>query len=255
MSEFFLFCFSHGKSSRTDNTPSDFEVEFPRRFDLFGDWRIALLEIAYPVTFFNLTKDNVVIFRKVDLGEGRTDQTNAELHRGVVKAGRYGSAKAIVERINEIMTVYRKEKSQPVIRDSNGIFFEEFTNKINISFEKDLVVEFDKELDDLLGNPNSAEPKFIDISNSEPGLFLYCDLVAPSIVGGTYANILRVIEPPSSETKFGDQIFIPYDSRYYLPLSSKEFHKARFLIKDDHDRIMDMKSGETFLLLHLKKFN
>ena len=54
-------------NTSTDNTLNKFTVHLPRRIELTGEWEVALVELQYPFSWYNVTErniDNIIEYRK-----------------------------------------------------------------------------------------------------------------------------------------------------------------------------------------------
>ena len=83
-------------------------------------------------------------------------------------------------------------------------------------------------------------------------LSLYTDVVKPSLVGNTYAQILRTITVPN-EAKFGDQCVISYPNPIYFPVHVKNFQNILLERRDDSGLLIPFQFGRTIVTLHFKK--
>jgi len=93
----------------------------------------------------------------------------------------------------------------------------------------------------------------IEISGGYRSLFMYSNIVHPSYIGNTCAQILRVIEIPL-KSKFGAQCVIKYENPQYSPLFLDEFDAIDISIKDDDSgELIPFKFGRIIITLHCKK--
>ena len=89
-----------------------------------------------------------------------------------------------------------------------------------------------------------------DMNAGMYGLMVHCDLVAPQLVGNTYANLLRIV-PVSG--RFNQNINKIYNDEQYVPLLKKTFESIQININDDSGKIVNFQFGRTFLTLHFRK--
>jgi len=176
-----------------------------------------------------------------------------------------------------IVVTHPKIESQPqIFFDSNSHRFElkfgrdENDNPIFVTFSSDLrsMLGFDKsEFDSIIsacrervikGNP--IEDSLLRVQAKYPAemrggyhtLFLYTDIVKPSLVGDRYAQILRTITVPN-EAKFGDQCVISYPNPIYFPLHVRNFQNIQLELRDDSGLLIPFQFGRTIVTLHFKK--
>ena len=83
-------------------------------------------------------------------------------------------------------------------------------------------------------------------------LFLYSDLVKPSLVGDKYAQILGTISVPN-DAKFGDQCVISYTNPIHFPLHVKSFQNISLELRDDAGVLIPFQFGRTIVTLHFKR--
>ena len=83
-------------------------------------------------------------------------------------------------------------------------------------------------------------------------LYIYCDIIKPTIIGNTEARIIRRVEVPSDK-HFGDTVEIGYISPQYYSLVSEEISHIEIDIKDDTNETIQFNSGRTALTLHFRK--
>ena len=83
-------------------------------------------------------------------------------------------------------------------------------------------------------------------------LYIYCDIIKPTIIGNTEARIIRRVEVPSDK-RFGDTVEIGYISPQYYSLVSEEISHIEIDIKDDTNETIKFTSGRTALTLHFRK--
>jgi hypothetical protein len=87
-----------------------------------------------------------------------------------------------------------------------------------------------------------------DLNAGVHSLMVYCNLVEPVLVGNTYSQLLRSVSIPHS-VPFGNQVVIPFQKLYYLPLSSTEFQTIEIEIRDDSNQLIDFQWGRTTITL------
>ena len=90
-------------------------------------------------------------------------------------------------------------------------------------------------------------------------LFIYCDLVKPTLVGNTFVPLLRAVpieEQPDrvyDTKKYHRYLSKLFDRIRYRPLSSKFFQEISFQICDDVGELVDFQWGKVVCTLHFKK--
>ncbi|RWR98440.1 hypothetical protein B4U79_14489, partial [Dinothrombium tinctorium] len=70
-----------------------------------------------------------------------------------------------------------------------------------------------------------------DLKAGIHSLFVYTDIVEPTFVGDTYAQLLRTVKIPSAS--FGEQCVITYENPQYVPILQDEIETIKINIKDE----------------------
>ncbi len=81
-------------------------------------------------------------------------------------------------------------------------------------------------------------------------LFIYCNLVKYSQVGGTKAPILRII--PTDPT-YEDQITLVFTNIYYYPLVANFFSEILVSICSSSGEVVNFDFGKTHMKLHFRR--
>ena len=69
----------------------------------------------------------------------------------------------------------------------------------------------------------------VEITSGYDALFIYSDIVYPSLIGDTCAPIMRVVNIPR-KYKFGENIHINYDNVHYRPIMINNFETIEISI-------------------------
>jgi len=92
----------------------------------------------------------------------------------------------------------------------------------------------------------------VEITGGYHSLFVYSDVIYPTLIGDTCAPLLRVVEIPQN-SKFGDQIVCTYPDTHYLPLLTNEFESIEIAIRNDTGQYMPFEYGRSIATLHFRK--
>jgi hypothetical protein len=92
----------------------------------------------------------------------------------------------------------------------------------------------------------------VDYQKGFNALFVYCDIIAHSIVGSKLTQLLRVI-PVVGER--GQIISVHLDSPDYIALKVTHFESIAIEIKDDTGRSIKFQSGKVLAKLHFRRKN
>ena len=102
----------------------------------------------------------------------------------------------------------------------------------------------------LDGSQYSVVPYLPDMNAGMYALMVHCDLVAPQLVGNTYANLLRMVPVVGI---FNETITNIYNDEQYVPVLKKTFDSIEININDDTGKIVNFLYGRTFVTLHFRK--
>ena len=269
---FYLILPSNVQSSPS-NSLSNFLTILAKQITLQGSWRVALTEISYTNSIYNVAEDEPIYLYDCDmrnyLGKDGKDS--------FLKKGYYKTEGDLLKSINKIL------KDFPV-KQPPRVKYNSKTHKIVIKdgLKKDacsLFVHFSSEMRNMLGLAKTASlvsdinynwdsktevslllPTMfeeaespIDMKAGRRAMLVYTDIVEPVFIGDTQAQILRTVEVPESAT-FGEQVVFKYSKPYYIPLITNDFSTIRVNIKSDDGIDIPFEFGRVVLTLHFQKW-
>ena len=88
--------------------------------------------------------------------------------------------------------------------------------------------------------------------NDYKNIYVYTNIVKPTIMGDYFANILRIVAIPD-DVPTGAQIAQQYDKVHYYPLDSNEFETVEIAIKDSQGLPVAFNSGSVIVTLHFRR--
>ena len=83
-------------------------------------------------------------------------------------------------------------------------------------------------------------------------LYVYCNIIKPTLVGNVEAPLIRRVEIPSDK-HFGDTVHIIYTSPQYYSFVSDEVSYIEIDVKDDSNQTIKFNSGRTGFTFHVRK--
>ena len=92
----------------------------------------------------------------------------------------------------------------------------------------------------------------VEITAGYQSLYLYSDIVYPSLIGDTCAPILRIIEVPK-KYKFGDTVHLKYDKPHYRQILCNKFETIELALYDDSGKLVPIMFGKIAANLHYEK--
>ena len=136
-----------------------------------------------------------------------------------------------------------------VFKNDQHMFYLVTSDKIGymLGFENGKINYMSEYLD---GSQYSVAPYPPDMNAGMYALMVHCDLVAPQLVGNTYANLLRMVPVVGV---FNETITNIYNDEQYVPVLKKTFDSIEININDDTGKIVNFLYGRTFVTLHFRK--
>lgn len=266
MEEFYIILPSNVKDFSGKNTIGNFKTNIPQRISLKGDWGVALTEISYPKTHYNVETPQKIYISGA--------KTAIYWFTSPLPAGFYEIAD-IVTKINEkIDKELSPKKDQDNISDIPK--FELNGGKVSLKTgiftsgnkKERLVVTLSRNIAEILGyrskdNANNIEiidkndtekekieaREFPDVTAGIRTFFVYCDLIKDKIVGNVEAQLLRTVKIDN----ISDPIVISYNNPQYCPLITNEFDEIEICIKNDLGNNIKFGNGKAIVTLHFKK--
>jgi hypothetical protein len=244
---------------------------------LSKNYEVALAEISYTNSWYNINTDQEMYV--VDDSEQPISDTIVYL-----RAGRYESQKAILDLLNRLLLNF---ESHNAILSVPFIEINPNSRRVSIISGKkrdgaQIYLKFGRELSALLGfdseyfdkqmkydteNTNSTEAIEIhnqvvqgrqnanfnyELSGGIHSLYVYSNIVEPSLVGDSYSQLLRIVSVPR-KSEFGDQIVLTYESPQYFKLLTREFQTIEMSIKDDTGSDIKFRFGRSVCTLHFRE--
>jgi hypothetical protein len=260
-----------------NNSIANYITKIATCLSLNSEYEVGLAEISYTKSWFNVQENQKLCV--VD-GMGSIHCSGITL-----KAGRYDNQRLLVEMINRDLNTYRSEH----IVVPPQIEVNENTRRVSMVAGKDVhqgncYALLDPELRNMLGfgdeyfdqqyaythiTTHGEEHVQVlekdikgsfdafnayDMNAGIHSLYVYCDIIEPSFVGDTYAQLLRVVEIPNS-VPFGEQCVITYEKPHYFPLNTRLFDLIEIDIKDGAGERIRFKFGRCIVTLHFRNKN
>jgi hypothetical protein len=248
-----------------NNTIANYATVLSQRINFEGTWTVGVSEISYTKSWYN-----VINSHKIMLFDENSSEIIGDIY---VSSGYYESEEKLINEIN-----YELQKIKNIVPPK--IKYNKLNNKIYINaglHEKSIKVYpyFGEEIENILGlkninnihNSDVASYIFkkkmyknmnfeafypVEISAGYHTLYVYSNIVYPSYIGDTCAQLLRVVEVPK-DASFGEQCVIRYENPQYRPLLLNEINNIEISIKDDNGELIPFKFGRAIVTLHFKK--
>jgi len=238
-------------SGRNKNA-SNYIVNLPQNIRLDGEWEVALVELIYPYSFYNVQELAHISLVMADKGiypKGK----RITLLMSKVKEGHYGKVEDLLEALQQSLP---SEYSDKLIFDYNRI-----TNRVTLKISPPIIglnmpdfllymLGYDASTFDYHLHNGGIAPYPPDMRAGVSIIYIYCDLVEYTTVGDTMAPLLRAV--PAQGT-FGDIISNVFNFPHYLPVLKKEFQQIEIAIKNDQNKSLALQYGKTLVKLHFRR--
>lgn len=255
-------------NTKTGNSTNNFTVDLPETIQLTGDWEVALEEILYPYSWFNLTGENRNnTFRLVTMEPDDKGVLSTRYTTCTIPIRHYAHIEELLSIMNDALQAKAKEANW----------------QSNVEIRYDIVygrVVFEHGLhDNLLLNDRLAymlgykgrnvrlngytirvpELNSIytfadyppDVTAGFNTLYVYCSIVAPQIAGNKFVPVLRAVNIHPG--RYGATIDREYQNPHYVPVLQKEFNRLEINIKDDTGKLVPFQFGKVLLKVHFRR--
>jgi len=244
MKPFYITLPSGGEGNKT----SSFTVNLPYEIDLHGEWEVALVNVLYPTSWYNVYEGN----RKVRIykakKQDRDDQPPKcdEYQDYELNIDYYKSVDEILTQLNLYLRNFTKKRPASFKMSRDFLYFDANGERASLLMAEDLA--------DMLGNDSNFFRKPVT-ARLQPSLimqnlYVYTDdLIEPQIVGDVRAELLCVI--PAEERTLKSAIYTPQDL-HYLPVVRNNFSSIKIDIRDVRGNHVPFSSGHSVVKLHFR---
>ena len=258
----------------SNNKTSHFSTALPSHLELgTNKWEVALAEITYPHTWFNLENPFLDIIRHIDA-------INEEKYRVRIPSGYYDGGTEIVEALNQLLKVNQINGLFKYNLHNNRVSFKLY-NGYHIKLSNTLAAvlgfyerEFDRSSGILLPETEETRSDFpnsplkwenmhsvnyakyitqnsVDLNIKTHNIFIYTNIVNYMLVGNIYVPLLRIL--PTQQENRGKYITKHFLNRYYIPLNSNYIKQILIDMRDDQGNAIRFRSGKVTVTLHFRQ--
>jgi hypothetical protein len=260
-----------------NNMLSKFSVYLPETIKLNSDYEVALAQIIYPSNIFNIPYDMSIKY-KVKFKNEEIIVVNKLLNKGCYHTE--------VELINAISKLFNETNKIEIENFLKSIYPNPTFSVINlpkIEFINDIVncthgeikivrknkeentkivIDFDDYLFHMLGFEDSQllnlgkAKYYIDMYGQIHTMYVYTDIMQPTIVGHEKANVLRVVALDSPKTsKVNEMKCEHYNAPLFHPLKILNFDTIEIQLLDNRGKLIQFENGKVIITLILKPIN
>lgn len=245
-----------------NNTSSKYSTLLPSQLELGDfDWEVALVEITYPHTWFNINTSQTI----------RIQTSERRLEEATIRPGFFSSTEELIKTVNFHLTTKSMTK----------FYYQSLYNNIRVHVKRGENLILPRTLANILGfgnqnailtshdtpviDPHPIESAFEDISPSDTNvesltgvdlnanthnIFIYSDIIKHVVVGNTYAPLLRILA--TNEQDHGRYVTKEFIVRNYVPLSSNYVKQISIDLRDGQGQNIQFTSGKVTVVLHFR---
>lgn len=255
-----------------DNSLASYVTKLPNPIQLEGSWEVALVEVLYTSSFYNVLKEfnelstpktGLILSETVSIIDSKTkpgkkSKKIKDSKCYMVKnipAGNYQSITHLISTINET-AICLESRSRLVYDPISGYVRLKSEHESEIGIPTTSLI-LNKGLADILGFEDAElifgigqRPARLDY-HVPAQLFIYSDIAEQQIVGDSLVRLLRIVAVDNSK-EFGSQIFQTYNAPHYVPVSKNYFDTIEVNIRTNVGEPAPFQQGSLTVKLHLR---
>jgi len=267
--------------SLDSNTIASFTTFLNKKIELKGEWLVGISSIEYNKSWYNITNNQSI---NVYDESGKVESSNTlDETKMFISSGYYKDEETLINEINNQLDLVKNvvpprlffNKFNKICKiklgetNSGGQVYPKFSDELenmlgfkNRNIQNNIynkTERFDKSnKPEIFVNKNSKKSSYIDgyhpieINAGLYSIYVYSNIVYPSLVGDSFSQILKVVEVPN-ETEFGNTSTVHYQNIQYFPVLFNEISSIEIDIRDDSGNLIPFKFGRVRIDLHFKK--
>ncbi len=226
------------------NYPGHYFTYLPKPISLDSDaWRVALTDVSYHATWYNITPANCRIQGLGSDGPYETD----------VRTGYYKTLGKLAHFVNKALQ--RAGLTATLTLNAE-------TGLCHLNVPSGEVVALHSSVSKMLGFESTYFPssEYNAHSRGDMGIsmldniYLYTDIIKTRIVGDTYAPLLRTMPALASTEKRDRLVHREFLTPHYLSLVTEEISVIEIKICDNYGKVIRFDDkGHVIVQLHFKK--
>ena len=253
-------------NTHQDNVPNLFKNRLPTLLTLRGNWKCAVASVSFrndlEIDGFMDLSFTIEEPLEVDIVlQEQSTTSNLDIYRTPKKTFKVDSK---LQNVDEVVNYFIDSVRHwiEVIKSPRSILTLKFNKDVTLTTSPYMTkilgldtnitsFEISKEENDSFVSPVPIE----DISLASQTFFIYSSIVDYSILGHTYANILKVVPIPANSK--GKYVTVEFDKLEYIPLQNSEIQELDFSLRSLSGadlRFIENDFCEVFVNLIFKKF-
>lgn len=236
-----------------ENKTTMFSTKLPKSLILEGEWFVALVEVQYPCTMFNVREDENIIYSSKWILDPNESSSYALVHyKSRIPVMNYDSIQHVLTELNnnteETITFQYHEISNQV----SVSFTDNAISTLKLSNKLSLLLGFEPNLN-IFENKIGSYPANIKLGLPSQ-LFIYCDIIEPQIVGDVMAPLLRIVPLDPTVYMYGSNKTHIFSPPHYVPVMRREFDVIEIDIRTSTGQKVPFQFGTTCIKVHFKRF-
>jgi len=232
-----------------ENTHAKFKTRLYSTIELQGEYEIALTDIQFPISFYNVNAADCYVdaFNMDEYGM----KSNFESY--TLPKGNHADLKHFLQYLNSLDIIkpnvrfeYNKDSDRVLVYPIYG----EQRKFIDLSTVLRAMLGF-KLGEEYLKEGPAYKPANL-YANVRQQLFVYCDLVEPQLVGDSAECLLKTVGI-EDVTEFGNLCVKTYDNPDYVPIRRTHFQTVEIDIRTHDDRPAPFEFGPSLVKVHVRR--
>jgi len=232
-----------------ENTDAKFRTRLFSTIELQGEYEIALTEIQFTMSFYNVNATDCYIdaFSMDEYGM----KSNYESY--TLPKGNYTDLEQFVLHLNSL-DIIKNNVSFKYNKDTDHVEVESSDSRqrkfVDLSLGLRAMLGF-KLGEECLKEGPAPKPANL-YANVRQQLFVYCDLVEPQLVGDSAECLLKTVGIEDI-TNFGSLVVKTYDSPDYVPIQRTHFQTIELDIRTFDDKPAPFEFGPSLVKVHIRR--
>ena len=243
-----------------DNKTNSYRTSLPTNLELEG-WEVALSEIIYPHTWFNIDEDLCFLRCTKPIVDSDSLPVNTSL-KIPIPSGYYTTPVNLINKINQLIIAARFRSGRSTLLFNSRFSYKPQKNVTRLTVEPNEKIEISPLLGAILGfktNIFEARNEAVTIYDTIGvnldlkinTIYVYSDIVTYSLVGNIYAPLLRAIS--TKKTIPGAYVTEEFTNRYYHSLIGHNISQIMISLNNDRGEPVDFQRGKVTVVLHFRK--
>ena len=238
-----------------NNTVAEFTTKLPQPISLDGSYEVALVELIYTHSFYNVKNSSGSLFLEIKKND---DSPAIKIY---AESGHYADEKDFALKLSEkinavihsvpdlvgnIITFTFNERRRRLALQLHCI------NNMSMYMSEPMTSKFGFVKDGPYINGGFNAKNIFDIRAGQRLMYVYCDVASYIPVGETKSPLLRICNVSG---KFGDTIHHTFSRPFYVPVSRNNFDTILINIRDELGQPMPFEFGKSAVTLHFRRMN